>query len=940
MEPTMNTIAYLKYNIVRSNTLRLCNLIGLLLISCINYLFAQDVTSYNEESPSDRLNLNARNGLFSPDENNWQIIRDNTLQMMGEQVNQNNSEYYVNRPRTGYTGVSEQDSLALVALYNSTGNDTWTKKDNWLTGEPLYTWYGIVLNVDDTRVDRVLLNNNNLNGTIPAEIGNLTALRTLSLNNNQLSGPIPTELGNLSGLQELYLHWNTLNGSIPSELGQLQNLTSFWLYNNTLDGEIPPEIGDLTNLRYLWLDNNKLTGNIPSELGGLTNLIGLTLYKNELSGSIPGSLGNLTNLEYLYAYENQLSGDIPPELGNLLKLEYLSLSNNELTGTIPAELGALNELYELYLYNNKLDGSIPTALGNLHNLTDIYLHNNNLTGSIPASLGTLTNLVYLELDTNNLSGPLPVSLGELDNLRGLWLYDNQLDGNIPSELGNLKNLKDLSLYSNKLTGSIPPELGDLTNLEGLFLDFNILTGPIPVELTKLSNLKWLDFSSNEINGPIPPELGLLTHLEELHLYENALTDTIPHELGDLSNLKMLSLGRNKLKDPNSLPDLQVALLRLTELNWFLADGNEFTKFPELKSLAKLNTLEIQKNRLHFDSIEPNIGIITFRYAPQDSIGPVREKSLDTGTNFTVDLRTVPGNIPITVGGSNNQYQWFQGKTAIPGATSDSYTIIQADHIHTGHYVLRITNTLATECALYSRPITVMVTETVSLSPGTGTEVDCFTLGLKIIADVEYPGNVRVLFFNSEPKPGTPPEGILQIAGLYFTFDADPSLRFSNAKLKIPINELTDRGIDPSEIKWLRRPESGTGEWIDLQGTIEGNYFVSIIPFDSFSEFTFGLTEITNVNHNHGLPEQYQLYQNYPNPFNPITTIRYSLPERAHVILTVYNTLGQSVERIFDAEAEAGIHEISFDASSLSSGLYFYRLQAGEYVDTKRFVFLK
>jgi hypothetical protein len=89
-----------------------------------------------------------------------------------------------------------------------------------------------------------------------------------------------------------------------------------------------------------------------------------------------------------------------------------------------------------------------------------------------------------------------------------------------------------------------------------------------------------------------------------------------------------------------------------------------------------------------------------------------------------------------------------------------------------------------------------------------------------------------------------------------------------------------------------------------------------------------------------LPERFLLEQNYPNPFNPSTTIRYGLPYRSVVRLAVFNTLGQEVATLMQGEQEAGNHEIRFDASGLSSGVYFYRLQAGTNVETRKLLLLR
>jgi hypothetical protein len=89
-----------------------------------------------------------------------------------------------------------------------------------------------------------------------------------------------------------------------------------------------------------------------------------------------------------------------------------------------------------------------------------------------------------------------------------------------------------------------------------------------------------------------------------------------------------------------------------------------------------------------------------------------------------------------------------------------------------------------------------------------------------------------------------------------------------------------------------------------------------------------------------LPTGLALEQNYPNPFNPSTTIRYSLPRKSSVQLAIFNTLGQRVATLVRGEKEAGYHEVRFEASGLASGVYFYQLQAGEYVATKKLSLLR
>ena len=98
------------------------------------------------------------------------------------------------------------------------------------------------------------------------------------------------------------------------------------------------------------------------------------------------------------------------------------------------------------------------------------------------------------------------------------------------------------------------------------------------------------------------------------------------------------------------------------------------------------------------------------------------------------------------------------------------------------------------------------------------------------------------------------------------------------------------------------------------------------------------TSVTMLDSN--IPSAFALGQNYPNPFNPATMIRYSLPHRSHVSLTVINTLGQKVVELVSGDVEAGNHEVQFNANNLASGVYFYRLQAGKFVQAKSLIVVK
>ena len=487
----------------------------------------------------------------------------------------------------------DSERAALVALYEATDGQGWRRRANWLSDEPLWSWAGVRVD-DSARVVQLRLSNNNLRGSIPAEIRYLTALEILSVADNRLSGTIPPEIGELGALTVLDMANNRLPGTIPAELGNLSNLIHLDLSRNRLTGPMPASLGGLTSLRFLSFVQNDLTGPIPAGLGNLHELVEMHLSVNELTGPIPAELGNLVNVIDLQLGINELTGAIPAELGNMASLGELNLRYNDLTGPIPAELGNLASLGHLALTGNRLTGPIPPELGNLPNLTVMYLGGNRLTGPIPGGLGNLPLIDVMYLSNNDLTGTIPPELANLNTLRILELGGNDLTGAIPPELGGFATIHDLGLSHNNLTGPIPAELGSIGSLIHLDLSHNDLTGPIPPQLADLALLTWLDLSGNDLTAHIPAQLGQLDLLSALNLRDNGLTGPIPAELANLGRLNSLQLAGNQLT--GSIPPEFGRILQAEFLN--LSD-NELTGPipPTLGDLGRLLVLDLSGNDL-------------------------------------------------------------------------------------------------------------------------------------------------------------------------------------------------------------------------------------------------------------------------------------------------------------------------------------------------------
>ncbi len=126
---------------------------------------------------------------------------------------------------------------------------------------------------------------------------------------------------------------------------------------------------------------------------------------------------------------------------------------------------------------------------------------------------------------------------------------------------------------------------------------------------------------------------------------------------------------------------------------------------------------------------------------------------------------------------------------------------------------------------------------------------------------------------------------------------------------------------------------GNNSIITMQDWVNGN-------LENAFRMLFGYEWTTDVETGNPVASEFRLMNNYPNPFNPSTTIKYSVPQGSNVLIKVFDILGNEIETLVNEEKLVGIYEASWNATSLSSGVYFYRLQAGDFISTKKMILLK
>ncbi|GLT29600.1 hypothetical protein SLA2020_044550 [Shorea laevis] len=454
----------------------------------------------------------------------------------------------------------------------------------------------------------------NLEGSLPASIGNLRQLTSLDLSCNNLNGQIPPSLANLTQLCFLDLSDNQFSGPILASIGNLRQLTILYLNSNNLSGQIPSSLANLTQLTPLYLSNNQFSGPIPVFIGNLRQLAFLDLSYNNLGGQIPASLANLTQLTSLDLSNNQFSSPIPFHAIRFSKLSDLDLSYNLLNGTLPPWILTLPLLEYLRLNHNQFQGQINQFQQN--SLTHLDLSNNKLQGSIPNSIANLVNLSYLDLSSNHFSDLVETDMfSGLQNLETIFLSDNNLSlrmnvnasftlskltdvsfsscnlSEFPNFIRHSNGLQSLVLSKNSIHGNIPKWICEKDDLKILDLSHNNLIGEIPNCLLK--SLSVLNLQANYFDGNVPFGFPEGCGLRNLNLHGNQMDGLLPRSLVNCHMLEVLDVGNNNIEDTfphwlESLPDLQVLVLRSSKFHGFVQSTKESPSFPKLRVLDLSN----------------------------------------------------------------------------------------------------------------------------------------------------------------------------------------------------------------------------------------------------------------------------------------------------------------------------------------------------------------
>ncbi|XP_027331136.1 receptor protein kinase TMK1 [Abrus precatorius] len=408
--------------------------------------------------------------------------------------------------------TSQDDAAVMQALKNSLN-----PPDSLGWSDPDCCRWNHVTCSDDKRVTRIQIGRQNLQGTLPPTLQNLTQLQHLELQYNNISGPLPS-LNGLTNLQ-VFMASNNRFSAVPGDFfAGMSQLQAVEIDDNPFEPwEIPQSLKSASALQNFSANSANIRGKVPDFFGSdvFPGLTLLHLAFNDLEGGLPLSLSG-SQIESLWLNgqksENKLGGTVEV-LQNMTFLTQVWLHSNAFTGPL-LDFSGLKSLEDLSLRDNRFTGPVPDSLVGLKSLKVVNLTNNLFQGPMPVFGDGVK--VDNDKDSNSFCLPGPgdcdprvdVLLSVVKDMGYPQRFGESWKGNDPcvNWIGitcSDGNITVVNFQKMGLTGVISPEFAKLKSLQRLVLADNNLTGLIPEELTTLPVLAQLNVANNQLYGKVP-----------------------------------------------------------------------------------------------------------------------------------------------------------------------------------------------------------------------------------------------------------------------------------------------------------------------------------------------------------------------------------------------------------------------------------------------------
>ena len=380
----------------------------------------------------------------------------------------------LNCPQAMYINVSVDECQALVDLYDSTDGQNWFVNTNRDTDTDVCTWYGITcMNIwNQDRVIWIDLSSNNLVGTLPAVLSDLTEL------------------------QRFILDFNDLWGTLSSDRSAWTHIHTFSLKGMNNNSNLP------------------LVGwSLPSSWSARWNTIkDFTITDNRINGPLPTAWSNWSVIEEFNVWGNQLNWQLPVQFSSRWPtIKKFSVNNNQFVWPLPTAWSNWSVIEDFNISFNPLNAQLPSAWWTWWGtIKEFMATNSQLQGTLPLSWNAWwSSIKYFGVNINNLMGTLPSSWSSWGGkIETFSVLQNQLTWPLPRQRTTWwSSIKYFRAHNNQIGWSLPSVWGSRSNIKELTLSHNNLVGYLPSSWNSFSAIEIFTINDNRLIGPVPSSWG-------------------------------------------------------------------------------------------------------------------------------------------------------------------------------------------------------------------------------------------------------------------------------------------------------------------------------------------------------------------------------------------------------------------------------------------------